>query len=100
MAIELPGAVVSFLQFIGVNWPQVNEDKVREFASHIKEFADNLDQTHQAASSTVQRIGEAYQGAGYEALLAKWEQLSRSHMCEHADTVAGEAEAFRSKLAG
>ncbi|NUR03516.1 MAG: hypothetical protein HOY79_45475 [Streptomyces sp.] len=29
MAIELPGEVVSFLQFIGVNWPNINEDKVR-----------------------------------------------------------------------
>ena len=30
MAIELPEQVVSFLQFIGVNWPNINEDKVRE----------------------------------------------------------------------
>lgn len=35
VAIELPGEVVSFLQFIGVNWPNVNEDKVRELASHM-----------------------------------------------------------------
>ncbi|KJK55546.1 WXG100-like domain-containing protein [Saccharothrix sp. ST-888] len=82
MAIELPDEVVSLLQFIGVNWPQVNEDKVREFASHVKEFADNLDQAHQASTSTVHQIGEVYQGAGYEALLAKWGQLSGSHMQE------------------
>ncbi|MEV0094290.1 hypothetical protein [Streptomyces sp. NPDC050738] len=42
MAIELPGEVVSFLQFIGVNWPTVNEDKVREFASHVREFGTKL----------------------------------------------------------
>jgi uncharacterized protein YukE len=82
MAIELPSEVASFLQFIGVNWPQVNEDKVREFGSHIKAFADNLDQTHQNATATVNQIGDAYQGAGYEALLARWGEMSGSHMHE------------------
>ncbi|WP_280695670.1 WXG100 family type VII secretion target [Kitasatospora sp. GP82] len=73
---------MSFLQFIGINWPQVNEDKVREFASHVREFASNVEQTHQESTSTVQQIGEAYEGASYEALLAKWSQLSSSHMNE------------------
>ncbi|WP_377267821.1 hypothetical protein [Peterkaempfera sp. SMS 1(5)a] len=82
MAIELPGEVVSFLQFIGVNWPQVNEDSVREFGVHVREFADNLSRTHENAGSTIQQLGEAYQGAGYEVLAAKWAQLSDTHMRE------------------
>jgi uncharacterized protein YukE len=82
MAIELPGEVVSFLQFIGVNWPNVNEDKVREFAAHVREFAENVDNTHQDSTATIKRLGEAYQGASYEALLASWAQLSNSHMSE------------------
>ncbi|MFC5910988.1 WXG100 family type VII secretion target [Streptacidiphilus monticola] len=82
MAIELPGEVVSFLQFIGVNWPQVNEDKVRELGAHVREFADNIRSTHDEATATVQRIGQSYQGASYEALLAKWGSLSSSHMDE------------------
>ncbi|MDT7710785.1 MAG: hypothetical protein QOG20_6392, partial [Pseudonocardiales bacterium] len=82
MAIELPGEVVSFLQFIGVNWPNVNEDKVREFAAHVREFAENVDSTHQDSTATIKRLGEAYQGASYEALLSKWAQLSNSHMSE------------------
>ncbi|MFF4805677.1 WXG100 family type VII secretion target [Streptomyces sp. NPDC001351] len=82
MAIELPGEVVSFLQFIGVNWPNVNEDKVREFASHVREFAENLDNTHQESTATIKRLGDSYQGASYEALLAKWARLSNGHMSE------------------
>ena len=82
MAIEPPGEVVSFLQFIGVNWPNVNEDKVREFAAHVREFAENVDGTHQDSTATIKRLGEAYQGASYEALLASWAQLSNSHMSE------------------
>ena len=38
MAIELPTPVVDFLQVIGINFPQVNEDSVRAFAGHIRDF--------------------------------------------------------------
>jgi uncharacterized protein YukE len=82
VAIELPGEVVSLLSFIGINWPTVNEDKVREFASHVREFAENVDSAHRDSTATVQRLGEAYEGASYEALLAKWAALSDSHMNE------------------
>lgn len=82
VAIELPEEVVSFLQFIGVNWPNVNEDKVREFASHVRDFAEKLDQTHQDSSATLKRMADVYQGPSYEALLTKWSQLSSSHMSE------------------
>ncbi|MFC1409788.1 WXG100 family type VII secretion target [Streptacidiphilus sp. N1-12] len=82
MAIELPGEVVSFLQFIGVNWPRVNEDKVHELATHVRDFATSIDQTHQDSTATVKGMAEHYQGASYEALLAKWAQLSNSHMTE------------------
>ncbi|WP_037605536.1 WXG100-like domain-containing protein [Streptacidiphilus rugosus] len=82
MAIELPGEVVSFLQFIGVNWPQINEDKVREFATHVREFAHNIEDTHQQATSTVQAMNQHYQGNSYELLVSKWAHLSQGHMSE------------------
>ncbi|MEY9849279.1 hypothetical protein [Streptacidiphilus sp. MAP5-3] len=85
MAIELPGEVVSFLQFIGVNWPQVNEDKVREFASHVREFAQNIDDTHQQATSTIKSMGQHYQANSYELLVSKWAHLSQSHMSDLLD---------------
>lgn len=85
MAIELPGEVVQFLQFIGVNWPQVNEDKVREFASHVREFAANIEDAHQQASGTVQAMGAAYQANSYELLVSKWAHLSQGHMRDLLD---------------
>jgi len=39
LAIELPDAVVQFLQVIGINFPEVNEDHVRELGSHVRELA-------------------------------------------------------------
>ena len=82
MAIELPGPVADFLGFIGINWPNVNEDKVREFGQHVAQFGQCLQQTQQDASTTVQSLGQAYQGAGYEQLLATWGAKSDSHMSE------------------
>jgi uncharacterized protein YukE len=85
VAIELPSEVVTFLQMIGVNWPNVNEDKVREFGQHVREFADNVSGTHADATSTVTQLGQAYQGASYEAMFAKWGQMSSTHMTELVD---------------
>src|SRR5262249_52964250 len=82
MSIELPGPVVDFLSIIGVNWPQVNEDSVREFAGHVRDFASQVQDTHSAASSTIQQMGSAYTGASYEKLLEAWSHMSSSHMQE------------------
>jgi uncharacterized protein YukE len=80
MAIELPSEVAQFLNFIGINWPNVNEDKVREFAGHVRDFAANIQDTHDQASSTLKQLGQAYQGQSYELLASKWAHLSQGHM--------------------
>jgi uncharacterized protein YukE len=86
MAIELPDEVVTMLQFIGVNWPNVNEDKVHELANHVREFADNVDGTHQKATATVTNMSGDYQGGSYEQLVASWAHLSSSHMSDLVST--------------
>ncbi|MFE6687579.1 WXG100 family type VII secretion target [Streptomyces sp. NPDC057743] len=103
MALELPDAVVSFLDFIGVHWPNVNEDKVREFAEHVREFSNNLQQSHQDASSLVEQLSEVYQGQSYEALMSKWSQMSSSHMQElvtACNTVATALDAAAGVIVG
>ncbi|MFC1400939.1 MULTISPECIES: hypothetical protein [Streptacidiphilus] len=82
MAIELPGAVVTFLQVIGIKWPQVNEDSVREFATHVRDFAAEIDGTHRQATATVTAMKESYQANSYELLVSKWAHLSQGHMSE------------------
>lgn len=85
MAVELPGEVVQLLAFIGVNWPNINEDKVREAASHIREFAQNVQSTHESATATLRSAGQHYQGAAYEAMISMWGQKSQDHMHELVD---------------
>jgi hypothetical protein len=95
--------VIDFLNFIGVDFPRVNEDHVREFARHVRTFAPNIEDTHSAATSTVQRMSGAYTGAPYEALVERWSQMSSSHMQELVDicgTVATALDAAAGYIEG
>src|SRR4051812_19597334 len=94
MAIELPGEVVTLLDFIGINWPNINEDKVREFAGHVRDFGQKVDHTHQDSAATIKKVADVYQGASYEALLAKWGKMSDSHMSELVTACTTVAEAL------
>jgi hypothetical protein len=82
MAIELPGVVADFLGFLGINWPNINEDKVKEFGEHVAQFGQEMQSNHESATQTIQQLGQAYQGQSYEVLLAKWGEMSQSHMQE------------------
>ncbi|WP_280438493.1 hypothetical protein [Nocardia carnea] len=80
MAIELPHEVVVFLNFIGVPYPDIDEDQVRELAGHVRTFADEVSGTHESATGTIADMGAVYQGQSYRALVASWAQLSSTHM--------------------
>lgn len=82
MAIELPGELVWVMNLLGLNWPQANEDKVREFGGHVRDFGRNLDSVHQAVNTTIQQVGRHYQADSYEALAANWARMSNDHMQE------------------
>ncbi|MGK4580387.1 hypothetical protein [Kitasatospora sp. HPMI-4] len=82
MAIELPDELVWVMNLLGLNWPEVNEDKVREFANHVRQFAKNIDSTHENATSTIRRMSEAYQADSYQVLVERWAKMSSDHMTE------------------
>lgn len=60
----------------------MNADAAREFAGHVRDFASQLENTHQAASSTISQMSAAYSGSSYEQLIAAWAHMSSSHMHE------------------
>jgi uncharacterized protein YukE len=94
MAIELPGPVVDLLQFIGVDWPTIDEDSVRDLATHVRQFAQNMQDVHEAAGGTIQAMSSAYQGASYEALLAMWSDKSSKHLQELTEACGVVADAL------
>ncbi|MEU4434799.1 hypothetical protein AB0F65_29365 [Nocardia rhamnosiphila] len=72
--------MATFLNFIGVPYPDINEDQVRELAGHVRTFADEVAGTHGAATGAITDMGSVYQGQSYRALVASWASLSSSHM--------------------
>jgi uncharacterized protein YukE len=85
VAIELPGEVAQFLNFIGVPWININEDKVREFATQVRGFGSNISDAHQDATATLTSLGSGYSGAAYEALMKMWGDKSTSHISDLVD---------------
>lgn len=85
MAIELPSEVAQFLNFIGIPWININEDKVREFATHVRQFGSDVANAHGDATATLTKLGSGYEGAAYEALMNMWGTKSTSHINELVD---------------
>ncbi|MGW2400480.1 WXG100-like domain-containing protein [Kitasatospora sp. NPDC001664] len=85
MAIELPGKLVWVMNLLGFRWPEVDEDRVREFAGRVREFASGLDGSHQAATATVRGMAEHYEADSYRVLASRW----RGMTVEHVDELVG-----------
>ena len=83
MAVDdLPGPVVTFLNVIGVPWPYLNEDSIRQFATMVRDFGQAVEQTHQGATAAVQGFAQAYRGPSTEKMQSGWSQLSQTHVDE------------------
>jgi hypothetical protein len=84
-ADDLPGPVVTFLNVIGIDWPYLNEDQIRQFATMVREFGQAVEQTHLDATVAIRNISEAYQGAATRQLSSGWSHLSAQHVDEIVD---------------
>ncbi|WP_067566595.1 WXG100-like domain-containing protein [Nocardia acidivorans] len=82
MAIEIPHEVALFLNFAGVPYPDINEDQVRELATHVGNFAAKVRGTHEAATGAIKEMNGVWSGYSYEQLLTVWARMSVTHMAE------------------
>ena len=94
MALDPPWEVVTLLNFIGIKWPMINEDTVRDVATMIESFAGDVQSTHQDMTNQVHAMSEAYQGASYEKLVEQWQSRSDTHMTELLDVCKVISEAL------
>ncbi|WP_280336615.1 hypothetical protein [Nocardia wallacei] len=82
MSIELPHEAAVLLNVLGVPYPDIDEDQVRELAGQVRAFAANVAQTHASATGAVRDMGVVYSGYSYEQLVALWARMSAGHMAE------------------
>ncbi|MEV4129422.1 hypothetical protein [Nocardia sp. NPDC049707] len=82
MPIEMPHEVALFLNFCGIQYPDINEDDVRKLGAHVREFAENVQQTHESATGAIKDMGSVYSGYSYEQLISVWAHMSATHMAD------------------
>ena len=62
MGYVLPGWLDEILDFIGINWPNVDEDDYREMADAMREFAEKFEGHGGEAHAAVNRILASSEG--------------------------------------
>ncbi|GAA2024754.1 hypothetical protein GCM10009839_23310 [Catenulispora yoronensis] len=95
MAMNLPHWLVEVVDFLGFNWPEIDEDQMRDAAKHLRDWADHTEElnrgTHQRITVDVAAV---YQSQSYLTLAQAWGEGSKKHMDELVEIARGVATAI------
>jgi hypothetical protein len=81
MAINLPHWLAEIMGVLGFNWPEIDEDQLREAGKHLRTYADQCQQSHDTAHGVITgQLQQAYQAQSYTALAQVWSEQSSGHM--------------------
>ncbi|MFC7308465.1 DNA/RNA non-specific endonuclease [Streptomyces monticola] len=80
MGYVLPGWLDEILDFIGINWPNVDEDDYREMADAMRELADSFEDHAGEAHGAVSRLLSSSEGWAVDALQEHWGKVKGSHL--------------------
>ncbi|MBP5937935.1 RHS repeat-associated core domain-containing protein [Streptomyces acidiscabies] len=80
MGYTIPGWLDDVLDFIGINFPNVDEDDYREMAEAMREFADQFEGQGGSAHKAITRILSSSEGWAVDAFEKHWYQVKASHL--------------------
>ncbi|MBO1336049.1 DUF6531 domain-containing protein [Streptomyces sp. VRA16 Mangrove soil] len=80
MGYTIPGWLDEVLDFIGINFPNVDEDDYREMADAMREFADQFEGHGAEAHLAFSRILSSSEGWAVDAMEQHWNQVKASHL--------------------
>ncbi|QTD95752.1 Putative deoxyribonuclease RhsC [Streptomyces cyanogenus] len=80
MGYTIPGWLDEVLDFIGINFPNVDEDDYRDMADAMREFADTFEGHGGDAHAAVSRILSSSEGWAVDAFEKHWHQVKASHL--------------------
>ncbi|MFE9399977.1 hypothetical protein [Streptomyces flavidovirens] len=78
MSYVLPGWLDEILDFIGISWPNVDEDDYREMADAIWELADDFKDHAGEVNGAVGRLLSSSEGMAVDALALGQSQVLAS----------------------
>ncbi|OEV28809.1 hypothetical protein AN219_19820 [Streptomyces nanshensis] len=85
MGYTLPEWADEVLDYIGISFPNVDEDDYREMATGLREFADDIEDHGAEAHRAIQRLLSSGEGAAADALEAHWGKVKTKHLQDVAD---------------
>jgi hypothetical protein len=95
MAINLPHWLVEVVDFLGFNWPEIDEDQMREAADHLRDWANHTEELNRTTHQRINvDLADVYQSQSYLALVEAWGNGSKAHMDELVEIARGVATAI------
>ena len=83
MAINLPHWLVEIMGILGFNWPEIDEDQLREAGRHLRSYADECEQSHDRTHGVIHNdLQQVYTAQSYTALVQTWGEQTSGHMKE------------------
>ncbi|MFI0229754.1 DUF6531 domain-containing protein [Streptomyces sp. NPDC017086] len=80
MGYTIPGWLDEVLDFIGINFPNVDEDDYREMAEAMRDFADRFEGHGADAHLAFSRLLSSSEGWAVEAMEKHWARIKASHL--------------------
>jgi uncharacterized protein YukE len=91
MSVMLDPKLVFVINLIGFNWPQADEDKLRESARHWREYASELEHVMADTNRTLAQVRADHTGESIDALQQHWQQFGQ-HLTQAHDAAGVVAE--------
>lgn len=81
MSINLPHWLAEVVNILGFNWPEIDEDQLRDAAKGLRRYATSAQQSHDTTHGVVTGgLKEAYAAQSYTALAEVWGSQTQGHM--------------------
>jgi hypothetical protein len=80
MGIVLPGELAWVLDLIGINWPNIDEDELRDVATELRTIADELKGHTGDAKSDIEEMLGVSSSESLELFDALWKKVADGHL--------------------
>ena len=80
MGMVLPGGLAWVLNLIGINWPNIDEDQLREAATTLRGLGSDLDSHGDEAKSEIEQMLHVNTGQSMDNFNALWQKVISGHL--------------------
>jgi hypothetical protein len=95
MSVMLPSELAWVVNLLGINWPNVDEDKLRSSAGQLKRIASDLRTHHGNAQGEIESLLGVNSSQNLTLFNALWQKIGSKHMPAVADAFDGLADGLR-----